>query len=67
MPLRLVFLTARGEAVRPIAVAAGRRVEARWSTLTSAEQIEGLRDTLEELLAKLRKVSATQRERIRGA
>jgi hypothetical protein len=53
--------------VRPIAVAAGRRVEARWSTFTSAEQIEGLRDTLEELLAKLRKVSATQRERIRGA
>ena len=30
---RLVFLTPRGEAVRPVAIAAGRRVEARWAEL----------------------------------
>jgi DNA-binding MarR family transcriptional regulator len=50
---RRVFLTPRGEAVRPIGVAAGRRVEERWADLTSPEEIEALRDALQRLLAAL--------------
>lgn len=50
---RRVFLTPRGEAVRPVGVAAGRRVEERWADLTSPEQIEALRDALQRLLAAL--------------
>jgi DNA-binding MarR family transcriptional regulator len=49
----LVFLTARGEAVRPVAVAAGRRVEERWAELTSPEEIEELRARLTRLLTTL--------------
>lgn len=51
---RLVFLTPRGEAVRPVAMAAGHRVEQRWAQLTSPEEIESLRGSLQRLLAKLR-------------
>lgn len=51
---QLVFLTARGEAVRPVGVAAGHRVEARWAELTSQEEIEALRESLQRLLARLR-------------
>ena len=51
---RLVFLTPRGRAVRPVAVAAGRGVEARWAALTSPEDIEALRHSLQDLLARLR-------------
>jgi len=50
---RLVFLTRRGEAVRPVAVAAGRRVEERWAELTSPEEIEALRSSLQSLLTRL--------------
>jgi DNA-binding MarR family transcriptional regulator len=50
---RRVFLTPRGEAVRPVGVAAGRRVEEHWATLTDPEQIEALRDALQRLLAAL--------------
>jgi DNA-binding MarR family transcriptional regulator len=48
---RLVFLTARGQAVRPVAVAAGRGVDRRWAEPTSAEQIESLRSSLQALHA----------------
>jgi DNA-binding MarR family transcriptional regulator len=51
---RLVFLTERGKAVRPVAVRAGRRVEKEWAKLTSPEEIESLRESLQTLLAKLR-------------
>jgi DNA-binding MarR family transcriptional regulator len=51
---RLVFLTPRGEAVRPVTMAAGHRVEQRWAQLTSPEEIESLRGSLQRLLAKLR-------------
>jgi DNA-binding MarR family transcriptional regulator len=54
---RLVFLTARGQKVKPIAVAAGRRVEARWSKLMGAQNMESLRRSLEEVLAQLDQVS----------
>jgi DNA-binding MarR family transcriptional regulator len=50
---RLVFLTSRGELVRPVAMAAGRRVEARWAALASTQQIEALRDSLLLLLRQV--------------
>jgi DNA-binding MarR family transcriptional regulator len=52
---RLVFLTPRGEAVRPVTVAAGHRVEQRWAELTSPEEIEALRASLQRLLTSLRR------------
>jgi DNA-binding MarR family transcriptional regulator len=51
---RLVFLTPRGHAVRPVSHAAGHRVEERWAELTSPEEIESLRLTLQRLLTQLR-------------
>ena len=51
---RLVVLTERGEAVRSVAIAAGRRVEERWTGLTSATEIDALRTTLQRLLSRLR-------------
>jgi DNA-binding MarR family transcriptional regulator len=51
---RLVFLTERGKGVRPVAVKAGREVERQWAKLTSPEQIEDLRGSLQTLLARLR-------------
>ena len=51
---QLVFLTERGEQVGPVAVAAGRRVEERWAELTSQEEIDALRATLQRLLSRLR-------------
>ena len=50
---RLVFLTPRGQSVRPLAVAAGRRVDERWAEVTSPQQIESLRTALLELLIRL--------------
>jgi DNA-binding MarR family transcriptional regulator len=50
---RLVFLTERGAAVRPVTHAAGARVEARWAELTSEREIESLRRSLQRLLERL--------------
>jgi len=50
---RLVFLTERGKKVRPIAVAAGKQVDARWVQLTSKQTIADLRASLTELLTRL--------------
>jgi DNA-binding MarR family transcriptional regulator len=50
---RLVFLTERGRAVRPVTHAAGRQVEERWADLVGSEGIEHLRATLQLLLAEL--------------
>ena len=50
---RLVFLTARGEGVRPVAMAAGRRVHARWAELTSPKQLASLEHSLRSLLQAL--------------
>jgi len=47
---RLLFLTSRGKAVRPIAMRVGARVEQRWADATSAQDIEELRDSLRRLL-----------------
>jgi DNA-binding MarR family transcriptional regulator len=51
---RLVFLTERGEAVRPVTHAAAARVEERWAELTSPEDLEALRASLLHLLTELR-------------
>ena len=51
---RLVFLTPRGEAVRPIAQKAGRQVEAHWAELIGAEALESLRATMGDLLTAIR-------------
>jgi DNA-binding MarR family transcriptional regulator len=50
---RLVFLTTHGEAVRPVAMAAGRRVHARWAELTSPKQLASLERSLRSLLQAL--------------
>jgi DNA-binding MarR family transcriptional regulator len=50
---RLVFLTERGQAVRPVGAAAGRSVEQQWAQLSSPETIQALRGSLETLLAEL--------------
>jgi DNA-binding MarR family transcriptional regulator len=50
---RLVFLTERGQAVRPVGEATGRRVEQQWEELTSPQTIQALRGSLETLLAEL--------------
>ena len=50
---RLVFLTARGQAVRPVAMAAGRRVHAHWAELTSPNQLASLEHSLRSLLHAL--------------
>jgi DNA-binding MarR family transcriptional regulator len=51
---RLVFLTKRGQSVRPITHAAAERVEERWAELTSPEELEAMRASLLHLLAELR-------------
>ncbi len=47
---RLLFLTKRGEAVRPIARDTGALVEKRWAKATSAKDVEDIRDRLRRLL-----------------
>jgi DNA-binding MarR family transcriptional regulator len=59
---KLVFLTERGRAVRPVAVAAGERVEERWARLTSDHQIDSLRGSLVQLLGALREAAVAEGE-----
>jgi DNA-binding MarR family transcriptional regulator len=56
---RLVFLTERGRKIRPIASAAGKLVDARWSQLTSPEEIESLRASLRSVLARVQQEGGT--------
>ena len=51
---RLVFLTKRGESVRPVTHATAERVEQRWAALTSPDELEALRTSLLRLLTELR-------------
>jgi DNA-binding MarR family transcriptional regulator len=51
---RLVFLTERGESVKPVTHATAARVEQRWADLTSPEELEALRGALLRLLTELR-------------
>jgi DNA-binding MarR family transcriptional regulator len=50
---RLVFLTERGAAVKPVTHATAARVEERWAELTSPEDVEALRASLLRLLTEL--------------
>jgi DNA-binding MarR family transcriptional regulator len=50
---RLVFLTDRGESVKPITHATAAAVEKRWADLTSAVELEALRASLLRLLTEL--------------
>lgn len=50
----LVFLTPRGEAVRPVCVTAGSKVEDRWAKLVGRREIESLRRSLRQLLNEVR-------------
>jgi DNA-binding MarR family transcriptional regulator len=51
---RLVFLTERGESVRPITHGAAERVEERWAELIGPKELDGLRAALLHLLTELR-------------
>jgi DNA-binding MarR family transcriptional regulator len=51
---RLVFLTGRGNSVKPVTHATAARVEERWAELTSPEELEALRASLLHLLTELR-------------
>jgi DNA-binding MarR family transcriptional regulator len=53
---RLVFLTKRGESVKPVTHATAARVEEQWAELTSPEELEALRAALLHLLSELRSV-----------
>src|SRR5690349_13366232 len=46
----LVFLTAKGRALGPASLAAGRRVEADWAAVVGRADVEHLRDVLRRLL-----------------
>ena len=41
--------------MRPVAVAAGKRVEAQWAGLTSPEEVESLRQSLQAMLDTLKR------------
>ena len=51
---RLVFLTERGEAVKPLTHATAERVEEHWAQLTSPEELEALRASLLHPLTEVR-------------
>jgi DNA-binding MarR family transcriptional regulator len=51
---RLVFLTERGAAVKPVTHDTAARVEQRWAELTSPEELEALRATLLHLVTERR-------------
>jgi len=51
---RLLFLTERGAAVKPVTHATAALVEQRWAELTSPTELEALRASLLNLLTKLR-------------
>ncbi|MEC3917290.1 MarR family winged helix-turn-helix transcriptional regulator [Nocardia sp. CDC160] len=50
---QLVLLTDRGRRARPVAAAAGDRVERQWAELTSPEEVELLRSLLQHLVSAL--------------
>lgn len=52
---RLIFLTARGKKIRPLAMAAGRRVEEAWAELLGHGDLEALRSALQKLLGQLQR------------
>jgi DNA-binding MarR family transcriptional regulator len=51
---RLVFLTERGAAVKPVTHATAELVEKHWAKLTSTEELESVRASLLRLLTELK-------------
>jgi DNA-binding MarR family transcriptional regulator len=60
---RLVFLTQRGAAIKPVTHATAARVEEHWAQLTSPQELEDLRASLLHLLAELRTQQPSRPER----
>lgn len=50
---RLVFLTPKGRKIRPLASAAGGRIEEEWAQLIGAKRLEALKVTLSDLLRQV--------------
>jgi DNA-binding MarR family transcriptional regulator len=50
---RLVFLTPRGQRVRPLAMSAGRQVGDHWSSLIGADRLQAITGQLRDLLNAL--------------
>ena len=50
---RLVFLTARGQQIRPLAMAAGGRTEAQWAALVGEGELDAIKGGLARLLGRL--------------
>lgn len=50
---RLVFLTPRGQQIRPLAMAAGGRTEAQWAALVGAGELDAIKSGLAALLGRL--------------
>jgi DNA-binding MarR family transcriptional regulator len=50
----LVFLTRKGQAIQPIAMAIGKQIAESWAALTTLKDMEILCNTLQNLLTKLR-------------
>lgn len=48
---RLVFLTARGKKIRPLAMAAGSRIEAQWAGSIGEGELDAIKRALGGLLA----------------
>jgi DNA-binding MarR family transcriptional regulator len=51
---QLVFLTARGKRIPPVTHKAAAAVERRWARLNGRDQLEILRTSMTDLLARLR-------------
>ena len=50
---RLVFLTPRGRKIRPLAMAAGSRIELQWAQLVGGAELDSVKLLLATLLARL--------------
>ncbi|MCP9955536.1 MarR family winged helix-turn-helix transcriptional regulator [Actinomadura madurae] len=61
---RLIVLTERGRAVRPLTAGAGDRIEERWAELTSPEEFETLRALLHRLLDRIAEADPDAAERL---
>ncbi|ETK35304.1 MarR family transcriptional regulator [Microbispora sp. ATCC PTA-5024] len=61
---RLIVLTERGAAVRPLAAGAGDLIEKRWAELTSPEDFETLHTLLRRLLDRIGEADPEAAERL---
>ncbi|MDZ7865241.1 MarR family winged helix-turn-helix transcriptional regulator [Acidovorax sp.] len=50
---RLVFLTPRGQQIRPLAMAAGGRTEAQWAALVGTGELDAIKGGMAALLGRL--------------